>query len=285
MQKIAFNETKKLNFEGFTVIAYYLMTEECFTVAFIDVFGAHPLKKMLGDTTRTYTILNGEGEFIINGYKHKAAKGDLFVIQPNNTYEYSGEMHMMEYTVSPSKTFSSEFVNPPKAVADYSGRAGKALVYTSEETYLLDIRNMLEPEVAGNTHIGMWMPDLGDIVRNVDANEYPFLGIYERILAAYLVDATKEAMVWGGVWQKREEKYQLEIFFVNAPGGGDEKDNEASSGETYETHYVLPCEVKEDAFRIMKMTGFEKTAETNEYVCWYSKNHPNFKSRESVKFA
>jgi hypothetical protein len=87
------------------------------------------------------------------------------VIQPNNTYEYSGEMHMMEYTVSPSKTFSSEFVNPPKAVADYSGRAGKALVYTSEETYLLDIRNMLEPEVAGNTHIGMWMPDLGDIVR------------------------------------------------------------------------------------------------------------------------
>jgi hypothetical protein len=34
-----------------------------------------------------------------------------------------------------------------------------------------------------------------------------------------------------------------------------------------------------------QMTGFEKTAETNEYVCWYSKNHPNFKSRESVKFA
>ena len=48
----------------------------------ITVHGNHPLKKMVGDTTRTYYVESGSGEFFIDNVKYDAKPGNFFIIEP-----------------------------------------------------------------------------------------------------------------------------------------------------------------------------------------------------------
>lgn len=47
-------------------------------------------------STSTYYILDGEGEFDINGKIQKVKKGDVVIIPPNTTFYYKGKMQLIE---------------------------------------------------------------------------------------------------------------------------------------------------------------------------------------------
>lgn len=82
-----------------------------FTMLRINVHGKHPLKKMVGDTTRTYYVESGSGEFIIDGIKNKAIPGHFFIIEPWHQYEYSGDMILIENNISQSNSFNDELID------------------------------------------------------------------------------------------------------------------------------------------------------------------------------
>lgn len=82
-----------------------------FTILRITVHGSHPLKKMIGDTTRTYYVESWMGEFTIDGIKHNAIPGNLFIIEPGHQYEYTWNMILMETNISWSNAFKDELIN------------------------------------------------------------------------------------------------------------------------------------------------------------------------------
>lgn len=57
------------------------------SVIYAEVTGDHG-QRVIGDKSRFYFIIDGEGEFIINSEKTTVKKGDTIVIPPNSTYEY-----------------------------------------------------------------------------------------------------------------------------------------------------------------------------------------------------
>ena len=63
---------------------------------------------MLGDTTRTYYVIEGTGSFTVGADTHKVAEGDLFVIPPGGEYDYDGQMRLLEVNISPTNTFQDE---------------------------------------------------------------------------------------------------------------------------------------------------------------------------------
>jgi mannose-6-phosphate isomerase-like protein (cupin superfamily) len=79
-----------------------------FNVLSVDVHGSHPRKRMLGDTTRTYYVIDGTGSFTLGDTTTEVQAGDLFVIPPEGEYEYNGQMRLLEVNVSPSNGFQDE---------------------------------------------------------------------------------------------------------------------------------------------------------------------------------
>jgi len=69
-----------------------------FSAITVDVFGAHPLKQMVG-ATRSYFVLSGTGRFTLNGEEIKVAEGDLVVIPDGGIYKYAGIMKLFEFNV------------------------------------------------------------------------------------------------------------------------------------------------------------------------------------------
>jgi mannose-6-phosphate isomerase-like protein (cupin superfamily) len=57
------------------------------SVIYAEVAGDHG-ERTIGDKPRIYFIIEGEGEFTVNGEKTAAVKGDLIVIPPLATYSY-----------------------------------------------------------------------------------------------------------------------------------------------------------------------------------------------------
>jgi mannose-6-phosphate isomerase-like protein (cupin superfamily) len=109
--RISKSDTTSFERDGFTGHVYVPSEEGAgFNVLSVNVHGAHPRKQMLDDTTRTYYVLSGEGSFSINDTIYEVETGDLFVIPPDNEYEYSGQMQLLEVNVSPSNGFSDRKV-------------------------------------------------------------------------------------------------------------------------------------------------------------------------------
>lgn len=96
--------------EDFFGNVYMTQSEMCgFTQLMVYVNGHHPKKRMI-DTTRTYLVVDGAGEFIINDKKYEAVADDLFVIKPGNIYSYSGKMKLWETNISPENSFKDEII-------------------------------------------------------------------------------------------------------------------------------------------------------------------------------
>lgn len=57
------------------------------SVIYAEVTGDHG-QRIIGNHSRIYFIIEGEGEFTVNGEKTIGIKGDVIVIPPNATYSY-----------------------------------------------------------------------------------------------------------------------------------------------------------------------------------------------------
>lgn len=82
-----------------------------FTAAMVEMQGVSPTLKIGEDTTKCFLVLEGNGDFVINGEKTEVQKDDLIVVKPGDTYDCSGStLKLFEFAVSPSNTFSFEEV-------------------------------------------------------------------------------------------------------------------------------------------------------------------------------
>ena len=108
-RKITLAETEDFEREGFSGHVYIPSKANVgFNALAVDVHGSHPLKRMGDGTTRAYFVIDGTGNFTLNGTTTSMQKGDLFVIPPGQEYEYNGEMHLFEFNVSPDNSFRDE---------------------------------------------------------------------------------------------------------------------------------------------------------------------------------
>jgi len=108
-RKISLAETEQFERPGFTGHEYVTKTEGLgFAALQVNVHGAHPRKKMLDGTTRTYYVVGGEGTFTLGDETHAVAQGDLFVIPPEGEYEYEGVMTLLEMNISPDNSFKDQ---------------------------------------------------------------------------------------------------------------------------------------------------------------------------------
>lgn len=57
------------------------------SVIYAELTGEHG-ERTIGKRARPYYILDGQGEFIVNGEKTTVASGDVIVIPPNGVYNY-----------------------------------------------------------------------------------------------------------------------------------------------------------------------------------------------------
>lgn len=57
------------------------------SVIYAELTGEHGERK-IGDRARLYYILDGQGEFVVNGEKTPVEFGDVIVIPPNGVYNY-----------------------------------------------------------------------------------------------------------------------------------------------------------------------------------------------------
>jgi mannose-6-phosphate isomerase-like protein (cupin superfamily) len=108
-KRVQLNETEGFQREGFDGHVYVPSEAGMgFNVLSVDVHGSHPRKRMLGDTTRTYYVIEGTGSFTLGDATTEVQAGDLFIIPPEGEYEYNGQMRLLEVNVSPSNGFQDE---------------------------------------------------------------------------------------------------------------------------------------------------------------------------------
>lgn len=56
------------------------------TIARATFTGEHGERKLSENVSRAYYIIKGQAKFLLNGQDFYADEGDLFVIEPNSTY-------------------------------------------------------------------------------------------------------------------------------------------------------------------------------------------------------
>lgn len=87
MQKISKKDAIQHGREG--VNGWYYQLPEVnngTTVAYAEFTGEHG-ERTIGDRERIYYILDGQGEFIVNGDTFEVESGDLIPIPPHATYD------------------------------------------------------------------------------------------------------------------------------------------------------------------------------------------------------
>lgn len=86
MLKISKKDAVKHSREGVRG-TYYLLpeTDGGKTVAYAEFTGEHG-ERTIGDVSRIYYILDGAGEFVINGKKFNVETGDVVPVPPHATY-------------------------------------------------------------------------------------------------------------------------------------------------------------------------------------------------------
>ncbi len=62
--------------------------------------------------------------------------------------------------------------------------SGRGIVYTNDDTYVIEVKKIYQPELAGSTHLEMWMQWSSDI-QTMDAGEFPFTTVYDAMETAY----------------------------------------------------------------------------------------------------
>lgn len=100
--KVSLEQAELLDRGGF--IAYRYGTEGAsFTALAVESLDGHPKTRILTGT-RLYFVSSGGGTFSIDDVAHAANKGDLFVIEAGQEYEYAGSMELFECNVPASTT-------------------------------------------------------------------------------------------------------------------------------------------------------------------------------------
>ena len=84
--KISLSDAVSHNRNG-VVARYYQLpdVENGKTVAYAEFSGEHG-ERTIGEHVRIYYVLEGQGEFLVNGVKYPVDRGDLVTIPPHATY-------------------------------------------------------------------------------------------------------------------------------------------------------------------------------------------------------
>lgn len=108
--KISLENTRSFDASGFSGQVYVEGGQNVgFNALLVTVSGRHPKKKML-DTVRNYYVLEGKGIFILDGESHQVKSGDLFIVGAGHEYEYSGDMKLFEFNISPDNSFKDQIL-------------------------------------------------------------------------------------------------------------------------------------------------------------------------------
>ena len=109
-KKVSIDETQCFDADGFAGQVYVDNKQNVgFNALLVTVNGRHPKKKMI-DTVRNYYVIEGKGTFILDGISHKVKPGDLFIVGAGHEYEYSGNMKLFEFNISPDNSFRDEIL-------------------------------------------------------------------------------------------------------------------------------------------------------------------------------
>lgn len=88
MLKISKTKAVKYNRENLTGFNYPLPNiENGSSVLYAELTGDHG-ERTIGDKARVYFILEGTGEFVVDGQKFKVKPFDVVPIKPHSTYNY-----------------------------------------------------------------------------------------------------------------------------------------------------------------------------------------------------
>ncbi len=107
---IALADTQGFDREGFSGQVYETDQNGKLKSGLITVHGEHPTKRMTGDTTRRYFVIEGEGFFTLNGETFPVEPNQWVVIPPSAEYSYRGEMTLLETNESSSGNITDEKV-------------------------------------------------------------------------------------------------------------------------------------------------------------------------------
>ena len=92
--KFEMKSAKEFGWKGLNGLAY--SSKEDFpraSAAYFEVTGSHgKVKSKKSD--RVYLVLDGEGEFAINGKIIQVKKTDVVIVPKNTPYDYSGKMKL-----------------------------------------------------------------------------------------------------------------------------------------------------------------------------------------------
>ena len=88
MLKLTRNQAIKFGRKGLKALNYELPgIENGSSVIYNEATGEHG-QRTIGNRARIYYVIEGEGEFIVNGKKFSVAAGDVIPIAPQSTYNY-----------------------------------------------------------------------------------------------------------------------------------------------------------------------------------------------------
>src|SRR3989339_292453 len=88
IQKISQKEAVNHNTEAYDGWFYQFPNiDNGRSIIYAEVTGDHG-QRVIGDKPRFYFIIDGEGEFTVNGDKTIGQAGDVIIIPPNATYSY-----------------------------------------------------------------------------------------------------------------------------------------------------------------------------------------------------
>lgn len=80
-----------------------------FNALLVDCLTGH-YKTTLKDATRMYFVVEGSGDFTIDGHKDSADLYDLFIVNSGQTYEYRGKMKLIEVNVPATDKNNEEII-------------------------------------------------------------------------------------------------------------------------------------------------------------------------------
>ncbi len=68
--------------------------------------------------------------------------------------------------------------------AHFSPMTGRGVIYAGGQIYIVSPQESFKPQLAGNTHIEMWMQGPSDI-QAVPSGKFPFLALCQKIKEAH----------------------------------------------------------------------------------------------------
>ena len=95
--------------EGLKGWAYNLQEDfENASAAYFEVTGSHG-KTTTTRSDRIYLVLEGEGEFVIDGEATEVSKDDVVIVPKNTPYDYTAKNGMMKLFLVHTPSFNPDF--------------------------------------------------------------------------------------------------------------------------------------------------------------------------------